>query len=72
METETKPPKSVSHASFRAPDGWGTLRMRLPHKNKLEVLATHLNVEMDSGKRPFQTLTALFQARDGIAHGKPQ
>jgi hypothetical protein len=44
----------------------------LPHENKLEILATHLNVEMDSGKRPFQTLTALFQARDGIAHGKPE
>ena len=27
---------------------------------------------MDRGKRPFQTLTELFQARDGIAHGKPE
>jgi hypothetical protein len=44
----------------------------LPHKNKLEILATHLNVEMDPGKRPFQTLSSLFQARDGIAHGKPE
>jgi len=45
---------------------------RLPHKNKLEILATHLNVEIDRGKRPFQTLAELFQARDGIAHGKPE
>jgi hypothetical protein len=45
---------------------------RLPHRNKLEILATHLNVEMDPSKRPFQTLSSLLQARDGIAHGKPE
>ncbi len=29
-------------------------------------------MEIDPGKRPFQTLTTLFQARDRIAHGKPE
>lgn len=50
---------------------WSSIE-RLAHRNKLEVLATHLNIEMDYSRRPFQTLSELFQARDGIAHGKPE
>ncbi len=61
----------LNHIGFLVLPFWSAIE-RLPHKNKLEILATHLNVEIDSGKRPFQTLTALFQARDGIAHGKPE
>jgi hypothetical protein len=55
----------LNHIGFLVLPFWSAIE-RVPHKNKLEILATHLNVEIDSGKRPFQTLTALFQARDGM------
>ena len=38
---------------------WSSIE-RLPHRNKLELLATHLNIEMDQSRRPFQTLSKLF------------
>ena len=50
---------------------WDELE-RLPHKNKLAVIAKHLQVETDFGIRQYQTITELFKARDQLAHGKPQ
>lgn len=61
----------LNHLGFLVLPFWTAIE-RLPHKNKLVILAKHLNIEMDCGKRPFQTLALLFQARDGIAHGKPE
>ncbi len=43
---------------------------RLSPKEKLNVIAEHLNVEIDYGKRPWQLLKKLFQFRNDIAHGK--
>lgn len=59
----------LNHLGFLIIPFWTSIE-RLPHKNKLEILTKHLDVEVDRGSRPFQTLTELFQARDGIAHGK--
>lgn len=50
---------------------WDELE-RLPHKNKLAVIAKHLQVGTDFGSRPYQTIIELFKARDQLAHGKPQ
>jgi hypothetical protein len=59
----------LNHLGFLIIPFWTSIE-RLPHKNKLEILTKHLDVKVDRGNRPFQTLTELFQARDGIAHGK--
>jgi hypothetical protein len=61
----------LNHLGFLVIPFWTSIE-RLPHKNKLEILIKHLNVKVDRGSRPFQTLKELFQARDGIAHGKPE
>jgi hypothetical protein len=45
---------------------------RLPHKNKLNIIRTHLNIEKADGKRPYQTLKNLFTFRDAVAHGKTE
>jgi hypothetical protein len=44
----------------------------LPHRNKLAVIAMQVGVDPDFGKRPFQTLTDLFAARNQLAHARPQ
>ncbi|KAA5541900.1 hypothetical protein FYK55_17030 [Roseiconus nitratireducens] len=61
----------LNHLGPRVFSFWADVE-RLPHANKLEILATELNVTIDRSRRPFQTLTELFRARDGVAHGKPE
>jgi len=61
----------LNHLGDRVLPFWSELE-RLPHANKLNALATQLNVSIDRSCRPFQTLTELFRARDGLAHGKPE
>jgi hypothetical protein len=43
---------------------------RLSPKEKLNVIAERLNIEIDYGKRPWQIMKNLFQFRNDIAHGK--
>ena len=45
---------------------------RLPRKNKSNILLKHLNMAPDFGKRPFQSLHALYLFRDGVAHGRDE
>ncbi|WP_019602241.1 hypothetical protein [Teredinibacter turnerae] len=48
---------------------WADLE-RLSPKEKLNVIAEKIEIEVDYGKRPWQSLTQLFQFRNDIAHGK--
>ena len=50
---------------------WAELE-RLPSRNKLAVIAKHLELDLNFGARPYQTVTELFKARDQLAHGKPR
>ncbi len=45
---------------------------RLPHKNKLNIIRSHLDIKKEDGKRPYQTLKNLFYLRDAVAHGKTE
>lgn len=60
----------LNHIGTRLFPFWTQLE-HLPHRNKLATIASQLNVDIDFGVRPFQTLTDLFKARDQLAHGKP-
>jgi len=44
----------------------------ISHAKKLHVLSKHLNFEANSSRRPFQTLTKLFELRNMLAHGRTQ
>ncbi|WP_417737362.1 hypothetical protein [Rosistilla oblonga] len=45
---------------------------RISHRNKLAVIAKQIDFPVDYSKRPFQTLIALFDARNELAHARPQ
>lgn len=49
---------------------WAIVEPKLSWRNKIDLIAQHLNVESDFGTRPFQTLIDLFKFRDRLAHGK--
>jgi len=60
----------LNHIGPRLLPYWEQME-RLPHKNKLVIITTHLKITPDVGCRPYQTLSDLFKARDAVAHGKP-
>ena len=45
---------------------------RIPHQNKLAIIAEQVGVSPDFSSRPFQTLKDLFDGRNQLAHAKPQ
>ena len=60
----------INHLGFALISSWNELE-RKPHREKMAAIAASLNITIDNGRRPFQTLRNLFRARDQIAHGKP-
>jgi hypothetical protein len=48
---------------------WGDIE-RLPWRSKLNIVRTKLGLSAVHGKRPYQTLFALFRFRDALAHGR--
>ena len=51
---------------------WSIVERTLSWESKLELIAQYLDVQIDKGKRPFQTLTMLFKLRNHLAHGRTQ
>jgi hypothetical protein len=49
---------------------WSDLERKLSPLGKLNLITEKLGVEKDNGKRPFQTVSALFEFRNAVAHGK--
>lgn len=43
---------------------------RISYKDKLSVLSKHLRFTADKSKRPFQTIAAVFELRNNLAHGR--
>ena len=50
---------------------WKSLE-RLSPKDKLNVIAEKIDLEIDYGKRPWQIMKKLFGFRNDIAHGKSE
>ena len=59
----------LNHIGSKTFSCWEDLE-RLSPKEKLNVIADRLDVEIDYGKRPWQIMKKLFQFRNDIAHGK--
>ena len=59
----------LNHIGVKIFSCWEDLE-RLSPKEKLNVIAERLSVEIDYGKRPWQIMKNLFQFRNDIAHGK--
>jgi hypothetical protein len=45
---------------------------RISYTDKLSVLAKHLGFKADKSRRPFQSIKALFDLRNALAHGRTQ
>jgi len=60
----------INHLGYALVLNWDDLE-RKPNREKMAAIAAELNITIDNGCRPFQTLRNLFRARDKIAHGKP-
>ena len=53
-------------------NNWEAIERKLSPDEKLLKLAQRLNFQFDKGHRPFQTLSDIFQFRNGIAHAKTE
>ena len=51
---------------------WDFQERKLQPKEKLQLICTALNLQMEPGKPPFQCVSALFNFRNWIAHGKDE
>lgn len=59
----------LNHVGAQEIEFWGDIE-RISYRSKLSVVAKHLGLSFDSGARPFQTIWALFEIRDSLAHGR--
>ncbi len=59
----------LNHIGAKIFKCWTDLE-RLSPKEKINVIAEHLDVQVDYGKRPWQIMKKLFGFRNDIAHGK--
>jgi hypothetical protein len=50
---------------------WSYLE-RLSPREKIDLISDHVNLSVDNGRRPWQTVKPLFGFRNDIAHGKPE
>lgn len=61
----------VNHLGYALLPNWHDLE-RKRHSDKHNAILKEIGLSIDKGQRPFQTLHDLFDARNEIAHGKPQ
>ncbi|UUO08237.1 hypothetical protein M4951_07925 [Blastopirellula sp. J2-11] len=61
----------INHLGYALLPNWHDLE-RESHASKQSAILMELGVSCDNGRRPFQTLHKLFEARNELAHGKPQ
>lgn len=61
----------INHLGYALLPNWHELE-RTRHSEKQNAILTKLGLSINKGQRPFQTLNDLFDARDELAHGKPQ
>jgi hypothetical protein len=61
----------INHLGYALLPNWHELE-RERHSDKQNAILKELGLSIDIGRRPFQTLHDLFDARDSLAHGKPE
>lgn len=51
---------------------WESTERKLGLTDKLDLLSKSIKYNVDSGRRPFQTIKELFRFRDMVVHAKPE
>jgi hypothetical protein len=60
----------LNHVGVKRIRRWDEWFERLPWRAKLELIANKFNLDIDHGKRPFQSVKVAFEFRDDLAHPK--
>ena len=62
----------LNHLGTSLVEFWDTIERKLSPREKLDLLAGILRIELDYGNRPFQTFTKMFAFRNALAHGRTE
>lgn len=62
----------LNHLGNHVTEFWETIERKLNPKEKLDTLATILEIDLDFGTRPFQTFHRMFTLRNSLAHGRTE
>lgn len=62
----------LNHVGMQLFKCWSYIERKLSPEQKLHLIAEKLEIEVDKGKRPFQTIIELMHYRNALAHGKPE
>ncbi len=49
---------------------WDIVERQLPWRKKFDLITQQLEIKLNKGHRPFQTIDRIFEFRDKLAHGK--
>ena len=60
----------LNHLGSRHFECWGEIEKSLSPPKKLSLLCESLEIPLDHGSRPVQTVQKLFRFRNDVAHGK--
>lgn len=59
----------INFLGHRLMHNWAEFK---PLKDKIKVVAQHLGVSADLGRRPYKSINSIKYFRDRLAHGKPE
>ncbi len=62
----------LNHLGSEVTNFWDTIERKLSPKDKLDTLASILEIDIDYGSRPFQTFHNMFSLRNSLAHGRTE
>jgi hypothetical protein len=62
----------LNHVGLERVPSWDLVERKLSPLEKMELLSRLAGITVESGKRPFQTLSKMFKFRDSLAHGKTE
>jgi hypothetical protein len=62
----------LNHLGQNRVPAWEYIERPLGPAEKLEVVRATLGLDVDKGKRPFQSLREMMQLRNALAHGKTE
>ena len=62
----------LNHLGNHVTNFWETIERKLSPPEKLDTLASFLEIDLDFGSRPFQTFHRMFTLRNSLAHGRTE
>jgi hypothetical protein len=62
----------LNHLGANLIEFWDTIERKLSPREKLDLLTMILRIQLDYGKRPFQTFAKMFAFRNALAYGRTE